>query len=396
MAHLDDDTEPVTAAWRTIAAGEVFAPSPFPSAVRTAVEAAEHLSIVMISDTHSKHGSFAGYEVPTHTSTPPPNPVLSEIIAVMTKTNHVHETVFRRQGAVHAHIEMEIKPVLLLSGNRKSIAPSKAARPAPGESADGATAATPMDGMVIPYADVLIHAGDFTMKGSEGEVESFAQFLAQLPHPYKIVVAGNHDVSLDEAYYARSDVKKRWKLQSAPTNLPHRLKLRLRDAGVIYLDEESAQITTRDATIQVFGSGIQPRHHDWAFQRARGAEIRASWQRIPTNTQLLVTHGPPLGRGDRLLQPGIEETAVQVPCGERDVDSVRAGCADLLEEVRDRVRPRLHVFGHVHRDVLSDSFNGATLFVNAALCDRHNNLRQNATVKSVCLPVACFRPSEQS
>lgn len=60
MAHLDDDTEPVTAAWRTIAAGEVFAPSPFPSAVQTAVEAAEHLSIVMISDTHSKHGSFAG------------------------------------------------------------------------------------------------------------------------------------------------------------------------------------------------------------------------------------------------------------------------------------------------------------------------------------------------
>ena len=85
----------------------------------------------------------------------------------------MHETVFRRQGAVHAHIEMEIKPVLLLSGNRKSIAPSKAARPAPGESADGATAATPMDGMVIPYADVFIHAGDFTMKGSEGEVQSY-------------------------------------------------------------------------------------------------------------------------------------------------------------------------------------------------------------------------------
>ena len=73
-------------------------------------------------------------------------------MAVMAKTNHTHKIAFRRQGAVHAHMEMEVKPVILLSGNRKSIAPSKAAFPAPGESAAGATAPMSMDGMVMPYA----------------------------------------------------------------------------------------------------------------------------------------------------------------------------------------------------------------------------------------------------
>jgi len=44
----------------------------------------------------------------------------------------------------------------------------------------------------------------------------------------------------------------------------------------------------------------------------------------------LITHGPPNGIGDRTSE------------------GVYAGCRHLRREVLNRVRPRLHLFGHIH------------------------------------------------
>ncbi len=55
------------------------------------------------------------------------------------------------------------------------------------------------------------------------------------------------------------------------------------------------------------------------------------WARIPEDTDVLVTHGPPLGFGDRTRR------------------EQRVGCEDLLRRVRV-VRPKLHLFGHIHED----------------------------------------------
>merc|ERR1712012_765273 len=52
--------------------------------------------------------------------------------------------------------------------------------------------------MNIPTGDVLVHAGDFTMFGLVSEIINFNQWLATLPHKHKIVVGGNHELSLDE------------------------------------------------------------------------------------------------------------------------------------------------------------------------------------------------------
>jgi len=43
-----------------------------------------------------------------------------------------------------------------------------------------------------------------------------------------------------------------------------------------------------------------------------------------------MTHGPPLGHGD------------QIPSG------LYVGCSDLLKAVKKRVKPKYHVFGHIH------------------------------------------------
>ena len=51
----------------------------------------------------------------------------------------------------------------------------------------------------LPLGDILIHAGDLTAHGTFDEVQAQLRWLASQPHPHKIVVAGNHDIVLDEA-----------------------------------------------------------------------------------------------------------------------------------------------------------------------------------------------------
>lgn len=67
-----------------------------------------------------------------------------------------------------------------------------------------------------------------------------------------------------------------------------------------------------------------------------------------------VTHGPPLGHGDLA------------------VSGDRAGCAELLATVEDRVQPAAHVFGHIHEGYGVTS-NGVTNFVNASICTAYAN-----------------------
>ena len=50
--------------------------------------------------------------------------------------------------------------------------------------------------------------------------------------------------------------------------------------------------------ISVWGSPWSPTFCDWAFNLPRGPQIAAKWRQIPEGVGVLVTHGPPLGRGD--------------------------------------------------------------------------------------------------
>lgn len=82
-------------------------------------------------------------------------------------------------------------------------------------------------------------------------------------------------------------------------------------------------------SLRFYGSSWQPWFYDWAFNLQRGTEIRAKWEQIPIDTDVLITHGPPYGFGDRITR------------GEH------VGCLDLLDAVV-KIQPRLHIFGHIH------------------------------------------------
>jgi Icc-related predicted phosphoesterase len=179
------------------------------------------------------------------------------------------------------------------------------------------------DRIRVPNGDVLIHAGDFTMEGTLEEVFAFDRFLAALPHAHKIVIAGNHDFCFERDP------------EAARAALVHAL----------YLQDNAVEVEG----IRFYGSPWQPWFFDWAFNLPRGEALREKWDRIPCATQVLVTHGPPLGRGDRTF------------------DGRSVGCEELAKAV-DRVRPRLHVFGHIHEGA-GTSRDARTLFVNACACD---------------------------
>lgn len=93
----------------------------------------------------------------------------------------------------------------------------------------------------LPEADVLLHCGDLTMVGHLHEYERTLKMLEGINADLKLVIAGNHDITLDERYYERKgQYMHRW--HGYDTDLPRHAKEmwtgeRARKAGVTYLEE---------------------------------------------------------------------------------------------------------------------------------------------------------------
>lgn len=165
----------------------------------------------------------------------------------------------------------------------------------------------------LPDGDILIHAGDLTHSGTPTELSDALSWLSAQPHPHKIVIAGNHDTAL-------ADPSQRTSLLREHASDSHSL---------VYLEDEDVRLRVRGRSVRVYGSPRTPKHGSWAFQypRVRPGHSTQSdvWENIPTVTDVLVTHGPPFSH----------------------LDLNGAGCHALLDALW-RIRPRLHVFGHIH------------------------------------------------
>lgn len=201
----------------------------------------------------------------------------------------------------------------------------------------------------MPPGDVLLHAGDFTQKGHMNEIQKFNSYLGALPYKVKVVIAGNHDLTFDdnitEASLRTFGVQK----STVESYLSERglksVKQMLTSA--IYLEDSLVTV----CGIKIYGAPWQPVFCDWGFNLNRGEDILKKWQTIPADLDILMTHGPPVGHGD-------------LTGGNNNV-----GCVELLNTVQKRVKPKFHVFGHIHEGygVTSD---GYTTFINASTCTR--------------------------
>lgn len=173
----------------------------------------------------------------------------------------------------------------------------------------------------LPDGDILIHAGDLTQSGSFEELHVALNWLSSQTHPIKIVIAGNHDLLLDTRQDASGN---KIKSTADPSKSPAALRASLPWGGIIYLQNQDTTVTCPNGRcLRIYGSPYSPRHGNWAFQYPRAENI---WHdTIPEDIDVLITHAPPRGHCDLL----------------------NLGCVHLLNELW-RVRPRLHVFGHVH------------------------------------------------
>ncbi|KAK3191144.1 hypothetical protein K4F52_002730 [Lecanicillium sp. MT-2017a] len=178
----------------------------------------------------------------------------------------------------------------------------------------------------LPKADVVLHCGDLTTATIPGEYEATFRLLRSLDAPLKLVIAGNHDIALDE---------KTWgSIRHAPRHFRTEALEIIEDAkedGVQYLTEGSYTFDLANgAVFPLYVSQYTPEYGQWGFQYTTGHDFN-----IPPGVDVAMTHGPPHKVLDEAGVPG-QGTPIN-----------HAGCPDLFSAI-ERARPRIHCFGHIH------------------------------------------------
>jgi Icc-related predicted phosphoesterase len=204
----------------------------------------------------------------------------------------------------------------------------------------------------LPDGDILIHAGDISNVGERDQVEDFIDWFSGQPHKHKIFIAGNHDRSFDPKF--NREINPYWDIETAarlnstkPFWLQDLLKT-LEGTNTHYLENNGVQI----GDLNFWGSPITPWFYGehWAFNQYRGEEINQTWQLIPSNTDVLITHGPPAFKLDWCAQGSV-------------------GCEDLQLQI-DLIKPKCHVFGHIHESYgIIEALD--TIYVNASICNEN-------------------------
>jgi Icc-related predicted phosphoesterase len=186
----------------------------------------------------------------------------------------------------------------------------------------------------VPDGDVLIHAGDMTVHGTIPEIQKQVDWLASLPHKEIIVISGNHDTYLDPR--TRPSLSEDGRAGAIDWKRIHYLQHRRLSLSVAVEPNNAASEETHllareteHRRLVVYGAPQIPACGDMsvhAFQYPRG---RDAWsETVPEDVSILVTHTPPKFHMDLSLPSEL-------------------GCEHLAKEVK-RVKPILHVFGHVH------------------------------------------------
>lgn len=184
----------------------------------------------------------------------------------------------------------------------------------------------------LPGGDLLLIAGDGTMRGSKQEVKAFVSWLETLKYDKIIYIAGNHDVAI-ESYFSQdprieylmhsSTVFEGWRIHGMPFSLFFE-----------ELNPAVAAFTVSEKSMAAF------------------------CEEIPKDTEILLIHGPPLGILDSI--------------GEEQV-----GSEALLNAVMDRqALPHLKyvIFGHIHEQGECVDYVNDIAFVNCSQVDENYKL----------------------
>lgn len=178
--------------------------------------------------------------------------------------------------------------------------------------------------------DILLHTGDISSMGYEHEIKAFLRWFASIPnYTHKVFIAGNHD----------------WGFQQNPT-LIKEIMWEF-NGKITYLQDSYVVIDG----VKIYGAPWQPEFYNWAFNLPRnGEELEYVWNKIPNDTDILLTHGPAYGYVDRVI-------------GQYQ----HLGCEKLINRILE-VKPQIHACGHIHsgNGVMNNEW---TTFINASVLD---------------------------
>ena len=189
--------------------------------------------------------------------------------------------------------------------------------------------------LVIPDGDMLIHAGDLTLRGTALQINQSLAYFAKLPHKYKVVIAGNHDFGFES--------------KNPDIVIP---------PEIIYLENNSITIEG----IKIWGSPVCTPYYEWAFMwDERKREIL--YESIPDDIDIVINHGPAYG----ILDFTTKQT--------------NAGCEFLLKRLKE-IRPKLFVCGHIHENYGVVEVDGIK-FVNAAILNRQYTIANEPVMVTI-------------
>jgi hypothetical protein len=184
----------------------------------------------------------------------------------------------------------------------------------------------------------VLHCGDITEDGSPPSIAEAIQALANIKAELRLVIAGNHQISLDKSYYLGEGGK------SEDYERAHEVTSGASKSGVTFLNEGTYTFTLSSGdTFRIYASPYTPAYGASGFQyptnedRYNPHHITPAWSRnvasyatiIPDDVDIAMTHGPPKYILDATY------------------DGCSAGCEHLRRAV-GRVKPKLHCFGHIH------------------------------------------------
>lgn len=161
------------------------------------------------------------------------------------------------------------------------------------------------------HGEMIIHCGDWMTRDISHH--NFMDWFGKLEYKYKILVAGNHDYLVEEMGYTE-------------------FKQGCEALGIIYLQDTSVSIMG----IKFHGTPWTPQFGHYSFM-ADDFELDKYWQKIPLDVNVLISHGPRHGSGDKVYMT-------------YDNEGPNVGSRTLRYRMKDFTNLDYHFCGHIHED----------------------------------------------
>ena len=247
---------------------------------------------------------------------------------------------------------------------------------------------------VLPYLDrlkeedvnLIIHSGDicghyidrYGRPGSHDDragqtrwfLDNWAEWCAENPQIQMVMIPGNHDFAFAEPPKWAGNFWD-WKFQDEEMSSVGYIPGIFADncpSNLHILNQTSVELFGR----VIWGGPHSPNFWNWAFNFPKDPmeyeKVSSDyWEQIPSNVDILISHGPPQGILDKAP------------------DGRGCGCYHLKKQLgcgvagTERIAPELMVFGHIHSGH-GNLTAGKTTFVNASMCNEKNQIVNPPTI----------------